>query len=386
MRSCFYCLAVAALCVNAQPQPASGLRDDFKSKREALSSFRQEFDVSQTFKSARSTQSSKRRVLVDAAGQRWRETTISGSGTHIRVFDGKDLFRTEEGSDEFVRLKRKSKDPDPSPSPYGFASSDWAKAVVEERRPCGISGRDHECVVVKIPLKAYPIISTTSQITRITEGWAFLNCDTETGLVLAARTIQAIDDGRGGYQAEIIFTGRKIGYGEAASESVFKLPEQATREVKELSNYNASRIRKQLVGKPAPELNVTDIEGKPVSLVTFKGKTVLLDFWTTWCPPCRADAPSLDKLHKKFGEKDLAILGISVSEDRAIVEKFLKQHPHQFPTVLTSENDMPRPYQIGVFPTYMIINADGTLASAVEGDQGFSELRKLLKKAGLEVD
>ena len=75
-----------------------------------------------------------------------------------------------------------------------------------------------------------------------------------------------------------------------------------------------------------------------------------------------------------------------MSEDREIVEKFLKQHPHSFPIVLTSENDMPRPYQIGVFPTYVVIGRDGNLAAAVQGDKGFSELRKLLKNAGLEAE
>ena len=111
-----------------------------------------------------------------------------------------------------------------------------------------------------------------------------------------------------------------------------------------------------------------------------------MDFWTTWCPPCRADAPALEKLYAKFGDKDLAIIGVSVSEEKELVERFLKEHPHSFPTLLTTENEMPRPYQFGVFPTYIVISKDGTLVSAFEGDQGFGELRKQLRKAGLEVE
>jgi thiol-disulfide isomerase/thioredoxin len=164
-----------------------------------------------------------------------------------------------------------------------------------------------------------------------------------------------------------------MSYGKPADASLFKLPSDDMREVKELSRWNAGKIKKQLAGKPAPELTVTDIQGKPLMLSAFKGKTVLLDFWTTWCPPCRADAPALDKLYRKYGEQDLMIVGISVSEERPIVEKFLKEHPHSFPIVLTSENEMPRPYQIGVFPTYIVIDRDGTVAAAVEGDQGFSD-------------
>jgi thiol-disulfide isomerase/thioredoxin len=73
---------------------------------------------------------------------------------------------------------------------------------------------------------------------------------------------------------------------------------------------------------PAPELAVTDLKGVLVTLSAFKGKTVVLDFWTTWCPPCRADGPALERLYKKYGEKELVIVGISVSEDRTVVEKF----------------------------------------------------------------
>jgi len=68
------------------------------------------------------------------------------------------------------------------------------------------------------------------------------------------------------------------------------------------------------------------------------------------------------------------------------VEKFLKDFPHQFPVVLSSENPLARPYQVHALPTYIIVEKDGTFAAAAEGDQGFSELRRLLRKAGLEVE
>jgi thiol-disulfide isomerase/thioredoxin len=128
------------------------------------------------------------------------------------------------------------------------------------------------------------------------------------------------------------------------------------------------------------------MHGEPVRLEDFKGKTVLLDFWTTWCPPCRADAPALEKLYKKYNGKDLMIVGISVNEERPIVEKYLREHPKSYPIALTSENDLPRPYQVGAFPTYVVIDAKGNVSGAVDGDQGFSTLRKMLEKAGLIVD
>ena len=80
------------------------------------------------------------------------------------------------------------------------------------------------------------------------------------------------------------------------------------------------------------------------------------------------------------------IIGLSVGEDRAVVEKFLKEHPHKFPIALTAENDLPRHYEVAALPTYVIIDAEGNLDTAVEGDRGFDGLRARLKKAGLDVD
>jgi len=199
-------------------------------------------------------------------------------------------------------------------------------------------------------------------------------------------TTQVIENRRLAYRWEVSYLLKRQSYGAPGDASLFKLPVAGMREVKEFSPWNAAKIMKKLAGKPAPDFTATDIHGQPLTLSAFRGRTVLLDFWTTWCPPCRADGAALAKLHRKYGERELTIIGISVSEERAVVEKFLKEHPHGFAMVLTTENEMPRPYQIRVFPTYIVIDQSQTLVAAVEGDQGFGQLRKLLQKAGMEVE
>jgi len=288
----------------------------------------------------------------------------------------------EDGGDEFVRVKRGPKDTDIAPAPYDSPAAEWSKAVELERQPCGVAGKGDLCAVIEVPVK--PWIRNNS--TRMLNGIERLVVQLDTGLLLSLRVVELVEERRRNYQSVTTYTLKRMQYGTPPDDKLFHLPSPQPREVKELSAWNAARIKKQLAGRTAPELAVTDIQGKPVALSDLIGRVVLLDFWTTWCPPCRADAPALDKLYRKYGEHDLAIVSISVSEDRAMVESFLKEHPHSFPVVLTSENEMPRPYQIGAFPTYIVINRDGTLASAVEGDQGFSDLRKLLKKAGVEVE
>lgn len=377
----------AALCLTvsvAAETPAGQIWTEAAAKRSKLGAAHQEFEVTQTYKRPAGSQSSKRQVVLDLAPGKWRERVNSGSGKYVRIFDGSDLFSMEDGGTEYVRTKRKAKDDDPVPSPYRVGDADWMKAVEKERRPCGIPGSDRQCVLLQVPLKPFTRTSGPNNSIRMVQGVAQVLVDPLTGLLLVLQTVQAFESARGGYQSEITYSVKRLGVGPVAEAGLFQLPSAELREVKELSPWNAARMKKQLAGQPAPELTLTDIQGKQVSLAALKGKTVLLDFWTTWCPPCRADAPALDKLYRKYGGTDLEIIGISVSEDRAIVEKFLKEHPHSFPVALTSENDLPATYQIGLFPTYIVINRDGDLVSASEGDKGFGELQRLLKKSGLE--
>ena len=377
-------LATFVMCLTAETA-ASKLWTELKSRRESLPGAHQEFEVLQTFKTRRGTQSIKREVVIDLSRGQWRERSISGSGGQIRIFDGENLFRMDEGENEYVRGKGRSKGEDPAPSPHELSAPDWPKAHELERRPCQTPGNDHLCVVLEMPLKQWIRPRPGSHSTKLSQGTQRIFIDTETGLLIGSHTVQMIeDDQRGGYLSDLAYSLKGMSYGAPVDASLFRLPSNDLREVKELSRWNAARIRKQLAGKPAPELVATDLHGKAVTLSSFKGKTVLLDFWTTWCPPCRADAPALRELYRKYGDKDLMIVGISVSEDREIVEKFLNEHPFDYPVVLTTENEMPRVYQVGVLPTYIVIDRGGTLSAAVEGDKSFAELRKLLRRAGLE--
>ncbi len=385
-----FSLSVAAMFIalSASGQtPTSTLWTELKAKREMLPGLHQEFEVTQSYKTAHGNQESHREIVLDMSQNRWRERSVSGSGDRIRIFDGQDLFLMESEGDEYVRTKRqKKKEDDPEPGPYGSFELDWAKGKELESHPCGFRSNDHTCIIFDVPVKGWMRAGINNQITRLSDGITRLAIDGETGILVQSNTRALIENPRGGYQLTVMYSLTRMSYGAALDATLFKLPENGIHEVKELTRWNAARIKKQLIGKPAPELVVTDIQGNTISLGELKGKTVLLDFWTTWCPPCLADGPALDKLYNKYGGKDLVIVGISMNEEREVVEKFLTKHAHSFPVVLTTENELPRPYQIGIFPTYMVVAPDGTLTTAIEGDQGFGDLRKFLQKAGMAAE
>ena len=378
-------LAVAVVFAASAQEPASNLGADLQAKRNGLKSFHEEFQVFETINYGDSIEDNQHSITIDVAQNKWRERSVSGAGDRLRLFDGQNLFLMEVGGQEYVREKVGSKN-DPEPSIYRSLEVDWRKAKELRAEPCGFAKLNHTCILIEAPESNY-LRATLNGVLKVTGGVGQFAIDSETGLLIQSRTVESVENDAGrAYSIQTVVSLKRLSYGAAADPALFQLPTNGVHEVKELSRWDVDRIKKELLGKPAPDLHVTDIQGNPVSLSDLKGKTVLLDFWTSWCPPCREDAPALDKLYAKYGSKNLAIIGISVDEDRGSVENFLKEHPHKFPIVLSSENEMPRPYEIDEFPTYMVIAPDGTVATAVDDDQGFAQLRKFLQQAGMDTD
>lgn len=371
-------LSAGAIGVEEAPNALWG---KFEATRQGARNLHQEFEVSLSLSSPYRQELSRQEIVIDLAQNKWREHSVGGSSNLTRIFDGTDVLLLDADGTEYKRAKHEKDES--LPEPYA-TKVEWGKAKQLQQLPCGFAGKDHACVVIEAPVKPWVRPSTPGDVTTMVNGIIRIMIDTETGIWLRTQMSATVVGSMAESQAQLTYTIKQMSYGAASDMNLFKLPEGA-KEVPDLTAWDERRIKKELAGRPAPELNVTDIQGKPVSLSDLKGKTVLLDFWTTWCPPCQADASSIEKLSQKYS-KDLQVIGISVSEDRDTVEKYLKKHPHDFPIVLSSENLLPRSYQIEVFPTYLVISPDGTLVTAEQGDQGFGRLRKALEKSGMPAE
>ena len=124
----------------------------------------------------------------------------------------------------------------------------------------------------------------------------------------------------------------------------------------------------------APAWKLADLDGKPVSLADFKGKVVILDFWATWCAPCRDEIPGFVELQKKFGDKGLVVVGVSLDEEgAAFVQKFVKEHGVTYPVVLGNQQVAAAYDGIDALPTTFIIDREGKV---VKGHRGFTEQTK----------
>ncbi|HXN34636.1 MAG TPA: TlpA disulfide reductase family protein, partial [Opitutaceae bacterium] len=113
----------------------------------------------------------------------------------------------------------------------------------------------------------------------------------------------------------------------------------------------------------APSWSLKDPEGATVSSDQFKGRVVVLDFWATWCVPCRAEIPGYIELQRKYASDGLAVVGVSVDQDGAeIVKRFMKAHGINYTVVLAGDSDIASAYgDVSSIPTTFIIDRDGRI-------------------------
>lgn len=126
---------------------------------------------------------------------------------------------------------------------------------------------------------------------------------------------------------------------------------------------------------PAPEFTLTDQYGETHSLADYRGKIVFLNFWATWCPPCRAELPYIEELYKEYQEMedpDVVFLGVTFpgygsEQDIAGINAFLEENGYTFPVLMDTEASLMEPYYITAFPTTFLIDPDGNVLGYVPG-------------------
>ncbi len=128
-------------------------------------------------------------------------------------------------------------------------------------------------------------------------------------------------------------------------------------------------------------------KGKTVQLSDYKGKVILLDFWATWCPPCRAELPILAAVNKEFADKGLVFFAVNQQEDRQKVEDFLKEQKLDFPVLLDTKGKAGEAYGVESLPTLYLIGKDGKVIERKVGvnpsglDKAKADLEKAVKDA-----
>lgn len=141
-------------------------------------------------------------------------------------------------------------------------------------------------------------------------------------------------------------------------------------------------VEKSIVGSAAEDFTLPDVEGHQVRLSDFRGKTVLLAFWATWCLPCKEELPALQKIGEQYRDKGLVILTIN-DEAPATIRDFLRTKHYNFEALVDSKRTVFREFAVHFIPTAVVINPDQIVTRVITGWEGPERLLEALRAAGL---
>jgi thiol-disulfide isomerase/thioredoxin len=137
-----------------------------------------------------------------------------------------------------------------------------------------------------------------------------------------------------------------------------------------------------VVGKPLQTFELTTLKGQNLQLNDLRGKVVVLNFWATWCDPCRAEMPLLQKIQDQYSDK-LVVVGVNIGESQAAVQKFADSYHLSFPIVLDPKQTSVDLYYIGAFPTTFFLDKDGILQAQQVGGMDEGTLDRYLQNLGV---
>lgn len=255
-----------------------------------------------------------------------------------------------------------------------------AKIVGEEQLE--LDGQKIDCLVVEARLDTISMPGSIDMKNGVQKVWI----DKATKLALKQTVTASMEGGPLSGPAEmnqaVTVISRKLDAPVPDSLFVFEPPEGAklVTEFKGPVKANAD-----LTGQSAADFKLASIDGKEITLESLKGKFVLLNFWATWCGPCRRDLPEVEKLHQEFHHKGLVVLGIDGGESAETVNQFLVSSKLSYP-ILLGDNLTAASYGVNALPTMVLIDADGKIVFYHVGAGDMKALREALAKLGLTND
>jgi len=149
------------------------------------------------------------------------------------------------------------------------------------------------------------------------------------------------------------------------------------------ATFAAAQQLRPWTGGPAPQLALQDLEGRPHRLEDYRGKVVLINFWATWCEPCRAEMPALNKLRASLAGHPFAVLAVNLAESEARVRRFMEQVPLDFPVLLDRDSGAAKAWKARVLPVSFVVDAEGRIRYSALGEIDWDQDR--VRKAMLAL-
>ena len=139
------------------------------------------------------------------------------------------------------------------------------------------------------------------------------------------------------------------------------------------ASVSAPETASPVIGKIRPEFAMMDIEGNVRNIKDWDGQVVLLNFWATWCPPCRKEMPSMQRVWEQAKDENIVMLAVNVGEDEETVFAFLGQAPVEFPLLLDQDSKVTTSWPVKGLPTTYVVDPEGRLAYRAIGGREWDD-------------
>lgn len=133
-------------------------------------------------------------------------------------------------------------------------------------------------------------------------------------------------------------------------------------------------------GDQAPDFQLKTLEGETVNLSDYRGQGVFLNFWATYCPPCKEEMPYMQSQYEVFKDKGVTILAVDVGEPKLTVEKFVKRYELTFPILLDYRQEVVNAYGVGAIPVSFLIDENGKVVDRITAGLTESQIYKYMEK------
>jgi cytochrome c biogenesis protein CcmG, thiol:disulfide interchange protein DsbE len=137
------------------------------------------------------------------------------------------------------------------------------------------------------------------------------------------------------------------------------------------------------VGYEAPDFVLSDLDGRQLALSDFRGEVVLINFWATWCPPCRVEMPEMEAVYRAHRDEGFEILGVDQREPKEVVESFVTERGFSWIFLLDEDFEVSREYSATSIPRSILVDRDGTVVHIWSGPLTRSALERQLAELGI---
>ncbi|HLG95856.1 MAG TPA: redoxin domain-containing protein [Bryobacteraceae bacterium] len=321
------------------------------------------------------------KLRIESSGPVGSTLIVSdGENTWMYVGPLKQYTRTPAASSPDALLK--SINPGIAQMLADFKAKDpFLSSTVTGEEKVEMGGQPFDCFVVEAKLDRIDMPGGMA----LTKGAMKMWIDKKTKLTLKQTAAATMEGGSLRRPAEMnqTISMLSVKLNDPVPEEMFRFtPPEGAREVKEFQG--PVKANPDLSGKAAADFKLTPLAGKELNLSSLRGKVVLLDFWATWCVPCRKDMPALERIYSDFRERGLFVVGVDSGEDLGTVNKFLEQNKISYPIALAGGGVL-ESYSVTAFPTLVLIDREGKIVLYHVGSGSETDVRAALQQLGLST-